>query len=140
DRSLVAGDRRPPQAAPVDAHTPRAHRVAGAGRLDRQHLGPEVAEQLTRERPRDEAPELEHAQARERAGGFLDRVHRGKIPTRTTTRRRSPMPSIGRYDHTYRVAVCDRDPPAGTRCEPLLLETPDRALAQGWLYSTGGED
>ena len=50
------------------------------------------------------------------------------------------MPSIGRYDNPYRVAVWDREPPAGTRCEPLLLETPDRALAQGWLYSRGGED
>jgi hypothetical protein len=48
--------------------------------------------------------------------------------------------SIGRYDNPYRVAVWDRDPPSGTRCEPLLLETPDRAMAQGWLYSRGGED
>ena len=47
---------------------------------------------------------------------------------------------IGRYDNPYRVAVWDREPPAGTRCEPLLLETPDSAMAQGWLYSRGGED
>ena len=29
--------------------------------------------------------------------------------------------------------------PPGTRCEPLTLETADRALAHGWLYHRGGE-
>ncbi len=47
---------------------------------------------------------------------------------------------IGRYDNPYKVAVWHRDPPPATRIESLLLETPDRALAQGWLYSRGGED
>ena len=47
---------------------------------------------------------------------------------------------IGRYDNPYRVATWDRDPPAGTHCTPLLLETADHALAHGWLYDRGGED
>ncbi len=46
---------------------------------------------------------------------------------------------IGRYDNPYRVATWHRDPPGGTVCEPLLLDTQDRALAQGWLYTRGGE-
>ncbi len=47
---------------------------------------------------------------------------------------------IGRYDNPYRVATWHRDPPASTRCEPLLFDTEDGALAHGWLYSQGGED
>src|SRR4051794_12142346 len=46
---------------------------------------------------------------------------------------------IGRYDNPYRVATWHRDPPAGTVCTPLVLDTQDRALAQGWLYARGGE-
>jgi hypothetical protein len=53
---------------------------------------------------------------------------------------RAPRTTIGRYDSPYRAAVWSREPPAGTRCEPILLDTDDRALAQGWLYSRGGED
>ena len=47
---------------------------------------------------------------------------------------------IGRYENPYLVAEWHRDPPAGTRCEPLRLDTPDRAVAHGWLYARGGED
>jgi hypothetical protein len=47
---------------------------------------------------------------------------------------------IGRYENPYRVAEWDREPPAGTRCEPFQLPSQDRALSQGWLYSRGGED
>ncbi len=51
-----------------------------------------------------------------------------------------PSPTrIGRYDNPYRVAVWHRDPPPGTTCTPLLLDTQDRALARGWLYARGGE-
>ncbi len=46
---------------------------------------------------------------------------------------------IGRYDNPYLVAEWHREPPAGARCQPLRLETPDRALAHGWLYTRGGE-
>jgi len=46
---------------------------------------------------------------------------------------------IGRYDNPYRVATWHREPPAGTVCTPLVLDTQDRALAQGWLYARGGE-
>src|SRR6478752_844787 len=46
---------------------------------------------------------------------------------------------IGRYDNPYRVATWHREPPAGTVCTPLVLDTQDRALAQGWLYTRGGE-
>jgi hypothetical protein len=49
-------------------------------------------------------------------------------------------PRIGRYPNPYLVAEWHRDPPPGTRCEPLRLETPDRAVAHGWLYARGGED
>src|SRR3954453_14905215 len=46
---------------------------------------------------------------------------------------------IGHYDNPYLVAEWHRDPPAGTECTPLILETEDRAVAQGWLYARGGE-
>lgn len=46
---------------------------------------------------------------------------------------------VGRYDNPYAVAGWTRPPPAGTSCEPLVLETPDRAVARGWLYARGGE-
>lgn len=49
-------------------------------------------------------------------------------------------PRIGRYENPYAVASWSRPPPTGTTCEPLVLETPDRAIAEGWLYSRGGED
>ena len=48
-------------------------------------------------------------------------------------------PRIGRYDNAYRVAEWHRDPPAGTTCTPLVLDTQDRAVAHGWLYARGGE-
>jgi len=47
---------------------------------------------------------------------------------------------IGRYDNPYAVVEWHRPLPPGTRCEPLALETQDRALAHGWLYARGGED
>jgi hypothetical protein len=47
---------------------------------------------------------------------------------------------IGRYDNPYGVVEWHRALPPGTRCEPLQLETADRALAHGWLYARGGED
>ncbi len=46
---------------------------------------------------------------------------------------------IGRYDNPHLVGEWHREPPAGTRCEPLQLLTQDRAVAQGWLYSRGRE-
>jgi hypothetical protein len=52
----------------------------------------------------------------------------------------SRPPRIGRYANPFLVAEWHRDPPPGTRCEPLRLETPDRAVAHGWLYARGGED
>lgn len=50
------------------------------------------------------------------------------------------MTRVGRYDNPYRAATWDREPPDGTRCTPLLLDTADGALAHGWLYDRGGED
>jgi len=46
---------------------------------------------------------------------------------------------VGRYDNPYAVAEWNRPLPAGTACEPLILETADRAIANGWLYARGGE-
>ena len=46
---------------------------------------------------------------------------------------------IGRYDNPYLGAEWHRPLPPGTRCEPLQLLTPDRAVAHGWLYARGGE-
>ena len=46
---------------------------------------------------------------------------------------------IGRYENPYLTAEWHRDPPSGSSCEPLRLETEDRALTAGWLYSRGGE-
>jgi hypothetical protein len=50
-----------------------------------------------------------------------------------------PAPRIGHYDNPYLVAEWHRDPPSGTTCTPLVLETADRAVAHGWLYARGGE-
>ena len=50
------------------------------------------------------------------------------------------MTRIGRYDNAFKVAEWHRPLPEGTRCEPLVLETPDRGIAHGWLYSRGGEE
>jgi hypothetical protein len=47
---------------------------------------------------------------------------------------------VGRYDNPYRAATWNQEPPDGTRCTPLLLDTADGALAHGWLYDRGGED
>jgi hypothetical protein len=47
---------------------------------------------------------------------------------------------IGRYDNPYAVAEWSRPPPGDTTCEPLVLETADHAIAEGWLYGRGGED
>src|SRR5207248_1727948 len=44
---------------------------------------------------------------------------------------------VGRYDNPYAVAEWNRPLPAGTACEPLILETADRAIANGWLYARG---
>lgn len=54
------------------------------------------------------------------------------MPSRPATR-------IGHYDNPYLVAEWHRDPPADTRCTPLILETADQAVAHGWLYARGGE-
>src|SRR5207237_7886103 len=69
---------------------------------------------------------------------------------RRSTRRRRPSPPprrsrmartarVGRYDNPFAVAEWNRPLPAGTTCEPLILETADRAIANGWLYARGGE-
>lgn len=69
DGALVARDRWPPQAVAVDRHAPRPHRIAIVRILDLDDLGAIVAEQLPRERPRDEASEFEDADIRQRAVG-----------------------------------------------------------------------
>jgi hypothetical protein len=53
---------------------------------------------------------------------------------------RRPATRIGHYDNPYLVAEWHREPPSGTVCTPLVLETADRAVAHGWLYTRGGED
>jgi hypothetical protein len=50
------------------------------------------------------------------------------------------MTRIGRYDNPYAVAQWSQPLPSGTTCEPLVLETADRAIAEGWLYGRGGEN
>ena len=77
----------------------------------------------------------------ERRAGRSDRTrhvacHPCPSPPRTAT---GIANRIGRYDNPYLVAEWHRDPPAGTVCTPLILETQDRAVAQGWLYARGGE-
>src|SRR4051812_34462551 len=78
DRSFVARDCGPPEAAAVDAHSPLPHRVARARRLDLDHVGAEVTEQLSCERSGDEAAELEHAYAAERPGLRHERSERSR--------------------------------------------------------------
>jgi hypothetical protein len=50
-----------------------------------------------------------------------------------------PRARLGRYDNAYKVAEWSRYPSGDVRCEPYNLETADRAIAHGWLYSRGGE-
>lgn len=50
-----------------------------------------------------------------------------------------PRTRIGRYDNPYLVAEWHRDPPTDTECVPHVLETADRAVAHGWLYTRGNE-
>jgi hypothetical protein len=50
-----------------------------------------------------------------------------------------PATRIGHYDNPYLVAEWHRSPPGETVCTPLILETADNAVAQGWLYARGGE-
>ena len=71
DRLLraIAGHQR---LRPSIEHAPPPHRVAGPGRLDLDHLGAEIAEQLTGERAGDERAELEDAQARRGPGERSD--------------------------------------------------------------------
>ena len=66
DGLLVARDDRPPHRQPA---TPGTHGVTGAGRLDLDDLGAHVAEELAAERARDQGPELEDADVRQRADG-----------------------------------------------------------------------
>ena len=47
---------------------------------------------------------------------------------------------IGRYENPYLTVNWSQAPPAGTPCEPFQLETQDRAVTEGWLWSRGGED
>ncbi len=47
---------------------------------------------------------------------------------------------VGRYDNPYAVAEWHRPLPAGTQCEPLTLETPDRGIAHGWHYHRDKSD
>ncbi len=47
---------------------------------------------------------------------------------------------VGRYENAFEVAEWHRPLPVGTRCEPVKLATPDRAISHGWLYSRGGEE
>ena len=91
DRPLVARDRRPPEAATVDAHAVAPHDVADAGRFDLDHVGAEVAEQLPGERAGDERAELEDAHACERrAAGVSDvLVTGGTVGSRARPTRRS---------------------------------------------------
>ncbi len=49
-------------------------------------------------------------------------------------------PRIGRYENPFGVVQWSADPAGDVRCEPLLLPTADRAMAQGWLYRRGGEN
>src|SRR5262249_39848471 len=67
DHALVARERRPPEAAAVEELAPLPHRIAGLGALDLDDLGAEVTEQLAGEGTGDEAAELEHPHAVERA-------------------------------------------------------------------------
>jgi hypothetical protein len=64
--ALVTPEQRPPRRAVVQhaAHVPR--RVAGAGALDLDHLGPEITEQRPHGRPGDDVRQLDDADAVER--------------------------------------------------------------------------
>jgi hypothetical protein len=49
-------------------------------------------------------------------------------------------PRIGRYPNPYLTVEWHRDPPSDAGCEPVRVETEDRALSGGWLYRRGGEE
>ena len=72
DRLLVAGHHRPPQglaARPLPAPLP--HRVAHAGLLDLDDLGPEVGQELAAEGPGQQHPHLQHPQVGQGEGQAL---------------------------------------------------------------------
>lgn len=67
NRTLVAADRRPPQAvAPRRGHAPVAHRIASIGALHLDDVGAVIAQQLPGEGPRDETSQLQHPDSRQR--------------------------------------------------------------------------
>ena len=74
DRPLVARDH-----FPVDldvAQPPFAHRVARARRLDLDHIGAHIAQQLAAERPGDQLAQFDHPDAGQGAGVGSAVVHR----------------------------------------------------------------
>ena len=66
DRLLVAIELGEVPAEAVPDRALAAHRIAAPGRLDLDHLGAEVGEQLGAERARDDAGEVDHANPGER--------------------------------------------------------------------------
>ncbi len=62
------------------------------------------------------------------------------MPTPSAARDPRRRASIGRYPNPYLAVEWRGGPPAGTRCEPFQLETIDRAVTTGSLYTRGGED
>ena len=69
DRLLVAADHLPPQRHAVLDVAVAAHRVAALGVLDLDHVGAEVAEHGRGHRSGEERCQVDHLEARERAGG-----------------------------------------------------------------------
>jgi len=50
------------------------------------------------------------------------------------------MGRVGRYRNPYLTVSWLRPPAGDVRCQAFQLETPDRAVTEGWLWSRGGED
>src|SRR5699024_3431792 len=79
DGPLVAPDAGLPEPLAVADDAPAAHRIAVAGRLDLDDLGAVVTQQLPRERPGDEAAELEDPHAVERPPGSSSVALGGRV-------------------------------------------------------------
>ena len=83
DRALVAGDHLPPQL--VRPMAPTAHRIASSGRLDLDHVGSHIAQQLPAKRPGDQLAQLDHLDPGQRPGvfGFAHAASNPAIQSRT---------------------------------------------------------
>ena len=128
DAALVAADALPHEADAVAAVAPRAHRVAGAGRLDLDDLGAELAERGAHHRARGEGRRFDDPQPVQRTGsaGRGDRAGRFRHGGRQGAARGPGSRAAWR-----RCTRCGTARGAAARARPCARR-PRRRRARGW--------